>query len=622
LASKKKDKAFDFVMGFVSNSKRYKSQFIDRWQEVLANFIVTPDDYGTSTIQEPYIKGRTRRGVHRSSGVVLKDAETHKAIMTYASRLVLTLMGDKNGEFVKATPSGWEDATGKASTVTRLMRYTFGLPGMFRTLTEAIVDMLLFGTAIVEIGWKYQEREQLVRSLDTSGGIQVDEFTRQRVVAYDDPIMTVVDNQDFFPDPSEYRLENMSGVAKKFKINAMKALEMAEAGIYDKAAVDEAIALIGQPSDPNNPDDGHDEDFREGIDQPENRQGMDEFTPMIGFEYWGEVPWEDDRGSSRRVITVLHSVVVRDREFPLADSDLPFRALVINPVCGRFYGVSPAEVIRWDQSLQDAVKILLAEAIIRSVHPPIAYDIDSEIDLNKLRRFSPDVPIGIRGGPSAVGTLSYDANMFGGFQEAAMLKQSMQEASGALGIIQGQGLSNNRASATEAGFTAQQAVSRPEMAAVLLERDSFPAIARSFLRRYQQFLEDEKDLALRVGEQPQPIWLGDIMGDFDIQFVGSRLAMSRQEKLQAYDRLVGIASAIPQAGVMVPWVQLLNKLVGDVLELPEVAALMGDPQVMQMNLLLNQAAQAGQGAGNGNGTSPASAPAGQLSAQAGGSTVA
>lgn len=148
-----------------------------------------------------------------------------------------------------------------------------------------------------------------------------------------------------------------------------------------------------------------------------------------------------------------------------------------------------------------------------------------------------------------------------------------------------------------------------------------PAIARSFLRRHQQFLEDDEALALRVGKIPQPVWLGDIMGDFDIQFSGSRLAMSRQEKLQAYDRLVAFTSAIPQAGAMVPWVQLLGSIIGDVLELPEVAAHIGDPQIMQMNLVLNQLAQAGQGAGNGNATSPAAQPAGMLPAQAGGNAV-
>jgi hypothetical protein len=615
-------------MGFISHSKRFKDQHIERWREVLANFIVDPDDYPVGSVTSPYSKGR--EGQRRHSGIVLKDAETHKAIMTYASRLVLTVLGDPRGEYIRAQPTGWEDAGPKADTVTKLLRYSFALPGVFRTMVEAVVEMLLFGTAIIEIPWRYQEREQLVRGVQSFDGITTDTFTRQRVVAYDDPTMTVVDHQDFYPDPSQYRIEDMAGVAKGFDINALKAREMAEAGIYTKSGVEEAVAAFGRQSGDSDSDkDTRQERFREGIDLPEYTDEDGDFTPMRGIEYWGEVPWgsnrdqDVERAASRRVVTLLNGIVVRDDPYPLSDPDLPFRALVINPVCGRFYGVSPAEVIRYDQSLQDAIKILLAEAIIRSVHPPIAYDIDSEIDLNKLRRWTPDAPLGIRGGPNAVGTLRYDGNVFNGFQQTAALKQSMQEASGALSVLQGQGLGTSRASATEAGFAAQQSVNRPEMAAVLLERDAMPLIGKSFLRRYQQFLEDDADLARRVGELPQSVWIGDILGDFDIIFSGSRLAMSRQEKLQSYDRLISLAQAIPQAALMLPWFQLLQQITGDTLELPEVASKIGDPQVMQQNaLLLGVATQAGgQGGAGNNGVPSRSSPPGQLPAQAGGNSV-
>jgi hypothetical protein len=611
-------RAYDFVMNFISVSKRYKDPHIEKFQEVLANFIVDPQDFSASSVEQPYIKGQ-RRHIHRSRGIILKDAETHKAIMTYAAKLVQTVLGDGRGEYVRADPVGWEDATTKSPTVTRLLRYAFALPGHFRTMVEAVVDMLLFGTAVVEVNWKYQEREQLVRSVEDFGGVTIDDFTRQRVVAWDDPTISVIDIQDFYPDPSHYRIEDMLGVAKKITLTAMQAREKVAQGIYREQAVERAIKMLGVRSDENR--ERHEEAFREGIDQPEYRDTPDDFVPMLAFEYWGEVPWEDDRGSSRRVITIINSVVVRDDPYPLADADLPFRSMTINPVVGRFYGVSPAEVIRWDQSLQDAVKILLAEAIIRQVHPPVVYDMDADIDLNKLRRWSPDIPIGSRGGANSVGTLKYEAGVFSGFQQAASLKQSMQEASGALGIIQGQGLGTKRSSATEAAFTGQQALSRPELAAMLLERDAMPLIGKSLVRRYQQFLEDDEDLRLRVGAMPQPIWIGDIMGDFDIAFVGSRQAISRQEKLQAYDRLAAMTAALPQAGLQVPWQLLLSTIVGDVLELPDVAALIGDPTVIKTNIVLNHLAQQGQGAGNGNATVPTSEPSGLAPAQAAGNIL-
>jgi len=614
-------------MGFVANSRRFKDPHIERWREVLANFIVDPEDYATASIETPYIKGQGIRPHNR--GIILKDAETHKAIMTYASRLVLTVLGDSRGEFIRANPVGWEDAGPKSETVTRLLRYSFALPGVFRTMVEAVVDMLLFGTAVVEINWRYQEREQPVRSIQSFDDFVSDDFARQTVVAYDDPTLTVVDHQDFYPDPGQARIEDMAGVAKGFEMNALKARELADAGIYKDTGVKEAIASFATAGDPDVAKDPRQEQFREGLDQPEYADEAGDFGCMRGIEYWGEVPWgttrddEIERSASRRVVTLLNGIIVRDDPYPLADADLPFRAMVINPVCGRFYGISPAEVIRYDQSLQDAIKILLAEAIIRTVHPPITYDIDSEIDLNKLRRFSPDVPIGIRGGPNSIGTLKYDANVFNGFSETAALKQSMQEASGALSVLQGQGLPHGRASATEAGFAAQQSISRPEMAAVLLERDAMPLIGKSMLRRYQQFLGDNEDLALRIGELPESAWVGDILGDYDIIFSGSRLAMSKQEKLQSYDRLVALSQAIPEARLLFPWLELLRDITGDTLELPEVAAKIGTPEVVQQNMQLLgvQNLLGAQGGAGNNGVANSASPAGQLPAQAGGNVV-
>ena len=613
LQSKGKSRSLEFVLSHIACSRRYKSQFIDKWRELLANWMVEPEGYAHHSVDDPYLHGRN--DLYASKGIILKDAETHKAIMTYASKLILAALGDQRGEYVQAMPVGFEDAPQKAPTVTKLMRYMFGIPGHLRTLMEGVFDMLVFGTAVVEVGWLYRERDQLVRSVEDGGGFLIDTTTMQSVVQYDDVKLSIVDNQDFFPDPSNARIEDMTGVAKKFRMNAMKAREMAEMGLWDHDAVEDAIGQMGKDDKKSGEDYGSDgeDDFRAGIDQPEYRHQLAEFTPMVGFEYWGDVPWKD-AGSSRRVISCLNGFTVRDDEYPLADADLPFRALIINPVTGRFYGKSPAEVIRWDQSLQDAVKILLAEALIRAVHPPMIYDTNSELDLNKLLRFSPDVPIGCNGGISNVGTLRYDANIFAGFQQTEALKRGMQEAV-APGITQGLGMPNSRSSATEAQISSENALSKFELGSMLFEREALPTIALSALRRYQQFL-DQEGLEHRIGQLPEPYWIGDILGDFDIRFVGSRLAMSRQEKLQSYDRLVSLSTAVPEFRAMVPWAQIGQRLIGEELELPEIAGLIGDPRVMQQNLLLSQLA--GQAGGGANGVPSRPAPAGQLPAQAAG----
>ena len=607
----KRTEAYEFVMSFIAASEKYKDQFEPKWREILANFMVDFDDldsgsragrgYGTA---QPY----QRNNVYRPSrnSVRLKDPETHRLVMTYASKLVRSMFGDPKREYIQAAPSGYEDAV-KSATVTRLLRYDFGLPGMFRTFVEAIVDMILFGTSVVEVGWRYEERDMLVRSVEEEYGVETSTSQRLRVPVYDDVTMTPIDVSCFYPDPSRYRIQDMMGAAKKFTMSANEARRLAAMGIYDSAQVEQAI---GNGTGGVGP---HKTSFRVGIDQPQP-QSVSAFGDMIGYEYSGEVVY----GSRvmRERITVLNAVVVRDE--PYDDYYLPFHSFTINPVQGRFYGISPAEVVRSDQSFADAIKILLAEAVIRQVHPPIAYDSDAEFDVAKLREWRADLPIGIRGGPQSIGTLRYDANVQNGFAMLSGLKQSIQEASGALGGIQGEN-GPDRESATGANQRIQMALDRPELAGMLVESDTLPCLASAFLRLNQRFIGDTEDLKKRIGEQPEPIWIGDIMGDFDVTFFGSRQVTSRQQKLQSYDRLTAMASAIPNLMVQIPWDQIAREMVGDLLDLPDVAAKMQDPAMVVQNAMMAQ--MLGPGAANGNGQATAPQPAGLPAAQAGGEMV-
>jgi hypothetical protein len=595
-------------MSFVAASEKYRDQHIGKWQEILSNFMVDVDNMGTGSFghgvgtPDPFKSSRVYRPT--KSSVRLKDPETHRLVMMYASKLVRSIFGDPKREYVQAAPSGYEDAI-KAQTTTRLLRYAFGLPGTFRTFVEAVVDMILFGTCVVETGWKYEEREMLVRSVESEFGVETSSSQRIMVPVYDDPTIKPVDITMFYPDPSHYRMEDMLGAAKQFQMSAIEAKRMEAKGIYKnvRAAVQGGVSVEGPPK----------VSFRQGIDQPQP-QNVPGFGNMIGYEYSGEVAY--DSGAKREKVTIINATVVR-RE-PYDDYYLPFHAFTINPIQGRFYGISPAEVVRSDQSLADAIKILLAEAVIRQVHPPIAYDSDADWGPGgeaKLREWKADLPIAVRGGPSAIGTLRYDANVQNGFAFLTGLKQSIQEASGAMGGIQGEE-GPDREAATVGANRIQMALDRPELAGMLLESDPLPCLASSILRLYQRYLIDTDDLKKRIGEMPEPVWIGDIMGDFDVTFHGSRQVTSRQQKLQSYDRLIAMASAIPNLMVQIPWDQIARDVVGDLLELPEVAMKMPDPNVIMQNAALSQAL--GPGAANGNGQATAAEPVGMLPAQASG----
>ena len=608
--------AADHVMNFVASSEKYKSQYLGPWEEIMQNFVVQPQKSEDTGISTPYRRsGSIYKARTSKKRVILKDGETHKVVMTFVAILMTQLFAHPRNEYIQALPVGWEDAGERGPTVTKLLRYVFSLPGHFRTFVETLTDTVLMGTSVIESPWSYEEKQMIVRTVSTGMMGESSTEASLSVPSYDDVKLRNVDVMDFFPDPAHYRIPDSCMVAKRFRMTAYEARKLAMAEVFDKAKVEEAIGK-GVASATN-----RDQSFRTGLDQPTSTEALTAFKEMIGYEGWGEFP--DDVGIkdqdtkqafTRGVCTILNGVDVRSRAWPLADPNPPFHTFIINPVQGRFYGISPAEVIRYDQSFADAIKILLAEAVIRQVHPPIAYDSDAEFDVGKLREWKADLPIPIRGGPSAIGTLRYDANVANGFAMLTGLKTGMQEDSGALGSLQGQD-GPDRESATVGSNRYNYAKNRPELAAMVIEKECLPPLAQAILRRYQQFLGGIDELKQRVGELPEPAWLGDIMGDFDIQFIGSRLVNTRQDKLQAYDRMTAMALQIPAFGLMVPWDQIGRAMVGDILDLPEVAAKIADPQTMALNAQIMQ--QFGpQSSQNGVATSPQ--PAGMLPAQAAG----
>jgi len=599
----------EFVMEFVSASEQYRSQYVERWMETLDNFTLS-GGRGAVDTANPYRKsGRLQSSALDS--IYLRDPETHKAIMMYTAKLVRSLLGDSRAEYVQAEPVGWEDAVGAAPTVTRLLRHGFTRPGHFRTFVEAILDAALFNPGIIEVGWLYSEMNIPVVSSVIMNGVEMgSETQRMRLPVRDDVDLTVVDPQHFFPDPGEYRIERMRGAAKRFRESATRARYLASNGYYEKAAVDRAFA--GDHS--RKADSGSKDMWREGLDQPYDAARLGRFEERICYIYIGDVPWVDDDTECRRELTVIDGELVRDAPWSMADCELPWKTLVINPMSGRFYGPAPAEIVRFDQSFADTLKELIARAVIRKVHPPIVYDpADPDLDPAMLRRWYADMPIPSRGGAASVRTLEYGADIGSAMALLQFTKQSIKEGTGAL--AQGDE-GPDRESATVGASRISMAMDRPELAAMVLERDSFPMIGKAMLRRYQQFLHYREDLEDRIGQVPEGLWIGDIKAEFDVIFTGSRQVTSKAQKLQAWQTLGAMIPAFPLLAAHLPIEKLARRLVGDLMELPELAAEMPSPEEVAMQAQAMMMMGAGGPAANGVGAAPQ--PAGMLPAQAAG----
>lgn len=584
----------EFVMSFIEASDKVRVPYQEIWRETLTNYLVRPyqDTAPMGQVQYPYLTDR--EDFRSNSGSArLKDPESHQIVEALLAELENLIYPDRS--FVRSRPVGFEDAR-RSNCVNRLMEYMIRLEGHRRTLHEWHKDGFIFGTGILEGYWYYREEERVQRMISYQAGFEISEELLVMMPVYDDFRMRPVDIQDFFPDPGRVRMSDFLGAAKRFQTYARESRNNPN---WDRGAVERAI----RNSAASDAREQRDQSYREYLDRPALKDAKvhPDFVPMVGYCYYGEVPYKPRDGARRRRIEVINGEVVRSAPWR---KRIPFFDFSVCPVQGRFYGLSPLEVIRYKQDFVDGILMLTADSAVKAADPPHAVLRDANIDVSAFKKFRGKYPVLIDR-PDGIQQIMYNPPLRDAYEVYNRTIAQMRSGSGALGVLQGLGLGVDRASATEASGTFQQARGRPEALARLTEREYLPPLAQFALGEYQEYLEDTEALLQRVGEQPEPVFLKDINGQFDIEFVGSRTEGTRQEALASYRELFALG-ANPIANAMVPWPQVLQQFLSE-MGLHEPAQHIGEMFMAQMAM---QQMQGGLNpmAGNGNGTSPALPP--------------
>lgn len=595
------------VMSFVDDSSRAREEYEPIWQETLQNYLVRPYSEASynQQVQYPFLTGRG--GNTSTSGFsVLKDPESHQVVEALLADEMTLLFGE--GDIIRARPVGLEDVDA-ARTVQAYEHYTFRLEGHYRSLYEWLKDGKIFGLGVLFGYWHYQEGWDAVRSIDASGGYEVSDERPMLVPVYDDYKFRCIDIFDFFWDPGASMLCDMLGAARRFTITEKQARAKVESGEWDRDAVERAIKNKSE----TDARESRDKTWREGLDRPQRNKPHRDFKPMVGYCYYGEVPYKTKDGISSRRVEVLCGETVRSRPHY---GRLPFFAYSPCTIQGRFPGIAPLEVIRYTQDFTDALLMLNADAAAKMIHPPHIVNRYANVDFAKLKTFRPDVPV-LSDSIDAVQTLNYSPplNVTAGFYSS--MKGQMREGSGALGALQGVNDGPDRESATGFSGRYRQARGRPEAQAALIEREYLPPLAKHILSQGQRFIESTEDLMRRVGSIPNPVPLASFLGEFDIEFVGSRIEGTRTQRLQAY-REIFAQGANPYMAPNIPWAESATRYYKD-LGLYEEAALVGT-QVAQQTMLA--AMQPGNGIGNGNGEIPATPSTALMPEQTGGTVVA
>jgi hypothetical protein len=584
----------EFVLDFVQKSSALKEQFVHIWDEILDNYFVSPHGANSFRIwpNDPISTVNPRiASDKRKRRATLKDPETHQIVETLASQAMGLLLGPR--EFIAAVPVGLDDPE-KARFLSRILMGILEQPGWYSEHYQAFKDAFLLGTAVVEMGWESLSRMQQTPTpiVDENGKLLDTVNTPQEIIYRDAPTFRLIDLYDFFPDPTGHRIQkDMLGVAKRGRITAAMARQLRDGGTYHRTgAVNKALQLAagGGAKDGST----HATESRSRFPAM-HRQGPDDLQMMTFFEYWGQVPYQHPDGASNRVITLLNGEVVRSHINPYVDGNIPFKEIVVNPVAGRFYGLSPAEVNRYLQDSADNYLMVGNDAANAALSSPLLVGLGFGGDMDRLRRREILDVIECRN-PDMVKPLPVDLNVLQlAAAERIGLKQNMRESSGA-GNTQQAIPSSDRQTATEVSELVRFASQRVEMMVQLIERDDYPWIGRTLHSRLRQFMPPGGGNILFEGEN-MPFKLEDINHDADVRFVGSRFAMSQHQIMNQYAQTLSVLSTNPNVVMDFPGVVI--KLLRDGLHIVEAEAIVAQAQQavqarmqqqMEMQLALQQ----------------------------------
>lgn len=218
-----------------------------------------------------------------------------------------------------------------------LVNFQWDKMKMQTILPDVVKEMLMYGTAIVKVGWKtdrqYKEvKEDVDETMPELGKVEVEE----EVTLYDGPVVELVDLYDLFVDPKATTIDNARWVIHRTMKPLSHLKQLQKQGIYKNVALVENTKLTLNENDKSQR--WSTIDLSTPVD--ELGEGDSDKRMVELLEYW-----EDDH-----VCTVANrEIIIREDENPYKHGKKPFLRVVDQSVPHEFYGIGELEPI---ESLQ------------------------------------------------------------------------------------------------------------------------------------------------------------------------------------------------------------------------------------------------------------------------------
>lgn len=481
--------------------------------------------------------------------------------------------------------------------------------GAFLKQVNMILTGGLYGTSVMQVGWKRDEQQRVLEQIDRMplSGKVVKHIRKGKVVMFDGPETNQVDLIDFFPQPTVGQFRNMRWVVRRYFLDLDDLRLLASIGTFDSGALArmETDGAMGPGS----------LELLTSVQRFQARTGMDDETarfmdkysrPVEILEFWGVVPSEfAPDGVKQRVITIANRrYLMRNRPNPYNHGQLPFVTYSPAPDPHYFYAAGKAEIVEKLQIVGNRYINQSLDAADLLIDPMMFYDRGSGLVTKNLYS-RPGRFIPVNGNPQqAVMPVTFNGQGLSiADNKIEQVREFLQMGTGIVDdAVQGMG-GDSRQTAREFIGRREAAGTRLMLEARIYEEMMLEPMANMFTALSKQFLEPPVEvLILGDGSQYDPVTgqpiaasretlsMYDLFPSYSARALGASMGLSKQMQQQ---NLIALLQALgtPLGASLIGQISAVNffRSVFRTFEVPNIN------EIFTQNPALNQMAQMASG---------------------------
>lgn len=481
--------------------------------------------------------------------------------------------------------------------------------GIFKKMYDLFLTADLYGTAIIQYGWRHEEADILMTEyefLPITGTLEP-VMNKRRITTFDGPDFKVLDPLDCFPQPGIRDIEDMEWfITQDYmdfeKVKRLGVIKEDGRSLFDAAEI-RRMEEEGTWSEQTADDYKDYRSWGRTVSEFDARNREKYARPVRLHTQFGHVPPEmAPDGITNRIITVANDrYVLRNRPLPFWNTKKPIRKYCPMRDAHFFWSPGKAEIAEKLQYTANRFTNQQLDALDLFIDPMFIVNTDSGLSSDTI--FSrPGKVIGVDG-PLADVIQAVVPNLSGIQMGTQMTEFLWRWGQQGLGIIEDtvMGGAGQRQTAREYLGRSEAVATRLLLESKLFEEDFFEPLVDDLVDLNRQFLTLPKEVfilgknavidpvtGLEIPISARQSMTGfDLVPNYDSRAVGATNQTSRSEAQQALTFLMQAASQNPIIASAVNWLTFFRTIF-QTFRLPNIDELVHSPAEQEKMMIQMQ----------------------------------